>query len=72
MTTVLFMDDFGRPRGRFLDRVSIDEGSTVLSAPGGGLRAADVDKRIAIPGAADLAATSTRSITSTGSSSSGA
>jgi hypothetical protein len=60
MTTVLLMDDFGRPHGRFLERVSIDEGSTLLSAPGGGLRAADVDKRIAIPGAADLAATTAR------------
>ena len=57
MTTVLFMDDFGLPHGRFLERASVGAGATLLSAPDGGLRAVDVGKRVAIPGVADLQAT---------------
>jgi hypothetical protein len=56
MTTVLFMDHFSGPHGRFLDRVEIAEGSALLSALGGGLRPVDAGKMIAIPGAADLGA----------------
>jgi hypothetical protein len=54
MTTVLFMDHFSAPHGRFLDDVESVEGSALLSAPGGGLREVDAGKMIAIPGAADL------------------
>ncbi|MGH3683518.1 MAG: hypothetical protein ACRDQY_09630 [Pseudonocardiaceae bacterium] len=54
----LRVDDFGCvPDGRVLERVTIATDSTVLTSPDGGLRAADVDKNIAIPGAADLDAT---------------
>jgi hypothetical protein len=54
----LNVDDFGCvPDGRVLERVSIDAGSAVLHAPEGSLRATDVGKNIAIPGAADLVAT---------------
>ena len=50
-------DDFGCVAdGRFLTGVSVVEGSAVLTALGG-LRLVDVGKQIAVPGAADLAAT---------------
>jgi parallel beta helix pectate lyase-like protein len=53
----LRVDDFGCvPDGRVLERVTIAAGSTVLASPDGGLRATDVGKNIAIPGAADLGA----------------
>jgi hypothetical protein len=52
---VLFADEFGCvPDGRFLETASIDAGSVLLHEPDGGLRATDVGKNIAIPGAADL------------------
>src|SRR4051794_41587615 len=55
---LLSVDDFGCvPDGRYLSHVSIQAGSAQLSAPGGGLRQADVDKHIAIPGAVDLVTT---------------
>src|SRR3954454_7039980 len=55
---LLSVDDFGCvPDGRYLSHVSIQAGSAQLSAPGGGLRQADVGKHIAIPGAVDLVAT---------------
>ncbi|MET0522697.1 MAG: right-handed parallel beta-helix repeat-containing protein [Jiangellaceae bacterium] len=58
MGTVLFADDFGCvPDGRFLEKASIDEGSALLNELDGGLRATDVGKTVAIPGAADLEAT---------------
>jgi hypothetical protein len=54
----LRVDDFGCvPDGRVLERVAIAAGSAVLASPDGGLRATDVGKNIAIPGAADLDAT---------------
>jgi len=54
----LLADDFGCvPDGRFLERASIEAGSAVLIDNDGTLRAADVGKSIAIPGAADLVAT---------------
>lgn len=55
---VLHVDDFGCvPDGRFLERVSIAGGSTVLTDHNGSLRATDVKKSVAIPGAIDLVAT---------------
>jgi hypothetical protein len=54
----LRVDDFGCvPDGRVLERVAIAAGSAALTSPDGGLRAADVGKNIAIPGAVDLDAT---------------
>jgi hypothetical protein len=41
--------------GRFLEEVSVSEGSTVLTALGG-LRPVDMGKQVAVPGAADLVA----------------
>ena len=58
MGTVLFADEFGCvPDGRFLEHASINAGSVLLQEPDGGLRATDVGKSIAIPGAADLVGT---------------
>jgi hypothetical protein len=55
--TVLFADDFGCvPDGRFLERGSIEAGSAVLTDHDATLRATDVGKNIAVPGAADLVA----------------
>src|SRR4051812_50074886 len=55
---LLNVDGFGcLPDGRYLAHVSIQAGSAQLSAPGGGLRQADVGKHIAIPGAVDLVTT---------------
>lgn len=55
---VLRADDFGCvPDGRALERVAIAAASTVLVAVDGTLRATDVGKKVAIPGAADLVAT---------------
>jgi Right handed beta helix region len=52
----LDVDDFGCVAdGRFLEEVSISEGSAVLTALGG-LRPVDVGKQVAVPGAADLVA----------------
>ena len=45
------------PDGRFLEHASINAGSVLLQEPDGGLRATDVGKNIAIPGAADLVGT---------------
>jgi hypothetical protein len=45
--------------GLFLERVSTTAGDRLLRAPGGGLTPGDVDKHIAIPGAADLQTTIT-------------
>jgi hypothetical protein len=54
----LNVDDFGCvPDGRVLEGVAIDAGSALLHVPEGGLRASDVGKNIAIPGAVDLVAT---------------
>jgi hypothetical protein len=53
----LDVDDFGCVAdGRFLEEVSLSEGSAVLTALGGGLRPVDVGKQVAVPGAADLVA----------------
>ena len=53
----LDVDDFGCVAdGRFLEEVSLSEGSAVLTALGGGLRLVDVGKQVAVPGAADLVA----------------
>lgn len=58
-------NDFGcLPQGRFLRQVSIEAGSSALTDAGGILRAEDVGKRIAIPGAADLVATIVRLVSS--------
>jgi hypothetical protein len=55
---ILNVNDFGCvPDGRFLERASIDAGSSVLTDSDGTLRPTDVGKNIAIPGAADLVAT---------------
>lgn len=55
---LLSVDDFGCvPDGRFLEQVSMDAGSAVLSAAHGTLRATDVGKNTAVPGAVDLVAT---------------
>jgi hypothetical protein len=55
---LLNVDDFGCvPDGRFLEKVSIQAGSTVLGVADGTVRPTDVGKRIAIPGAVDLVAT---------------
>ena len=52
----LDVDDFGCVAdGRFLEEVSVSEGSAVLTALGG-LRPDDVGKQVAVPGAADLVA----------------
>jgi hypothetical protein len=54
----LHVDGFGCvPDGRVLERVVIAAGSTALTSPDGGLRATDVGKNIAIPGAVNLDAT---------------
>jgi hypothetical protein len=54
----LHVIDFGCvPDGRFLERVSVDAGSTVLTVAEGFLRPVDVGKLVAVPGAADLVAT---------------
>jgi hypothetical protein len=54
----LHVDDFGCvPDGRFLEQVSIDADAAALTVSDGLLRAIDVDKNIAIPGAVDLVAT---------------
>jgi hypothetical protein len=54
----LHVDDFGCvPDGRFLEQVSIDADAAALTVSDGLLRAIDVGKNIAIPGAADLVAT---------------
>jgi hypothetical protein len=60
MATVVHFEHFGHPHGRFLERVSVAAGAVAVAVPGGGLRAVDVGKRIAIPGAADLHAQITR------------
>src|SRR5205814_7300654 len=53
----LNVNDFGCVAdGRFLEEVSVSEGSAVLTALGGGLRPVDVGKEVAVPGAADLVA----------------
>jgi hypothetical protein len=58
---ILHVNDFGCvPDGRFLERVSIEAGSVVLTVPNSILRITDVGKNIAIPGAADLVATIAR------------
>ena len=55
---ILNANDFCcEPDGRFLERASITAGSTTLTDLDSTLRPADVGKNIAIPGAADLAAT---------------
>jgi hypothetical protein len=57
---LLKVGDFGCvPNGRFLRRVTIKADTAVLHEPDGTLRATDVNKRIAIPGGVDLAATIT-------------
>ena len=54
----LHADDFGCvPDGRFLESVSIDAGSAVLSVVDGVMRPTDIGKNVAVPGAADLTAT---------------
>jgi hypothetical protein len=54
---ILNVDDFNcAPDGRFLERASIETGSTVLTDLDGVLRPSDVGKNIAIPGAQDLTA----------------
>ena len=54
----LHVDDFGCvPDGRFLEQVSINADAAALTVSDGLLRAIDVGKNIAIPGAADLVAT---------------
>ena len=51
-------DDFGCvPDGRVLESVTVLAGSTQLDVPGGALRAGDVGKHIAVPGAVDLMTT---------------
>jgi Right handed beta helix region/Protein of unknown function (DUF1565) len=56
----LNVNDFGCvPDGRVLERVSTASGSADLTALDGTLRASDVGKNIAIPGAADLVASVT-------------
>jgi hypothetical protein len=58
---LLHVNDFGcRPDGRFLERVSMAAGSAVLNAGDGTLRATDVGKDIAVPGAVDVVATIAR------------
>jgi hypothetical protein len=53
----LDVNDFGCVAdGRFLEEVSVSEGSAALTALGGGLRPVDVGKQVAVPGAADLVA----------------
>src|SRR5438034_10058709 len=55
---LLHVNDFGCvPDGRVLERVSIAAGSADFTAVDGALRATDVGKNIAIPGALDLVAT---------------
>ncbi len=52
---LLHINDMGLiPDGRFLEHASIDAESFVLTDPDGNLRATDVGKNIAIPGAIDL------------------
>jgi len=54
----LHVNDFGCvPDGRFLEQVSINAGAAALTVSDGLLRAIDVGKNIAIPGATDLVAT---------------
>ncbi|PWT97886.1 MAG: hypothetical protein C5B51_30415 [Terriglobia bacterium] len=54
----LHVDDFGcRPDGRFFEWIAIGAASAVLADPDGTLRATDVGKNIAVPGAVDLVAT---------------
>ena len=54
---LLHVDDFGcAPDGRVLERAAVEAGSAVLVDPDGTLRATDVGKHIAVPGAADLVA----------------
>jgi hypothetical protein len=54
-------DDFGCvPDGRVLENVRVLAGSTQLDVPGGTLRAGDVGKHIAVPGAVDLVTTIAR------------
>jgi hypothetical protein len=54
---ILIADDHGcKPNGRFLERVTIAAGSVVLIDTDRKLRAIDVGKSIAIPGAVDLVA----------------
>ena len=54
----LHADDFGCvPDGRFLESVSIDAGTSVLSVVDGVMRPTDIGKSVAVPGAADLIAT---------------
>ncbi|MEV7098137.1 hypothetical protein AB0M80_35385 [Amycolatopsis sp. NPDC051045] len=63
MATVLAVDEFGCvPDGRFLERVSITADTAALKDGDGEVRAADVGKNIAIPGAADLDGTISRLI----------
>jgi len=51
-------DDFGCvPDGRVLESVTVLAGSTQLDVPGDALRAGDVGKHIAVPGAVDLKTT---------------
>jgi hypothetical protein len=54
---LLHVNDMGFvPDGRFLERASIAAGSSVLTDPDGNLRATDIAKNIAVPGAIDLVA----------------
>ena len=54
---ILIADDHGcKPNGRFLERVTIAAESVVLTDTDRKLRAIDVGKSIAIPGAVDLVA----------------
>jgi len=47
---LLSVDDFGCvPDGRYLEKVSIQAGSTVLGVADGTVRPTDVGKRIAVP-----------------------
>jgi len=53
----LHVNDMGLvPDGRFLEHASIAAESSVLTDPDGNLRATDVGKNIAVPGAVDLSA----------------
>ena len=55
ISMILQVDALGCvPDGRFLDRVSMSASSAVLTDAGGGLRATDVGKHVAVPGAMDL------------------
>jgi hypothetical protein len=54
---LLHVSDMGLvPDGRFLEHASIEAESSVLTDADGNLRATDVGKNIAVPGAVDLSA----------------